>query len=510
MSTTDPRLLPIADSQWDRARARHLLNRAAFGVPLAAIDDILTVGPSAAIDGLLDIPQGVDGNTRIDFVVPFEEYRGIQAQYQALQARQQSSDPLSEEAYQQALRDIQTEQNNLAGRERDGIRRLKITWMRLMASNPRPLQEKLALFWHGHFATSANIVQNAWANVHIYFVFRTFGTGSFKRLITTVGKSPAMLQYLNNNQNRKGHPNENWARELLELFSMGIGNYTEKDIREAARAFTGWTSYEDKFVFDRSQHDYGTKTFLGKTGNFDGDDIIDIICEQACVAEHIVRKMWEYFGYQEPDDALVDSLAQIYRDSDHDTATILRTIFRSREFYSDRAMGTQIKSPAQHLVQLVNHLELDVTALNDDQLNPLVFFMLIMGQDLLSPPNVKGWDGGRAWINTNTMLARFNYPALFINGEYDPGVHRPLRRVNAYFNPLQVFMGFEGERFGDVLDKLVDRFIGRPLEPDQRRVLVTAMAPIGEDDTFRIARTTDKKMRGLVHLLTATAEYQLC
>jgi hypothetical protein len=214
-----------------------------------------------------------------------------------------------------------------------------------------------------------------------------------------------MLRYLDNRQSTKRKPNENWARELMELFTMGEGHYTEEDIKESARAFTGWSSDWEKFVYNKGNHDTGVKTFLGRTGEFDGWDIVDIILEQPVTAEFICGKLCRFFAYPDPEPELVQGLAKTFRSSGYELKPVLRQLFLSEAFYSDRAMCTQIKSPVQLMVQMSADLGID-----QPPYEYMASAAATLGQNLLHPPNVKGWDGNEAWINANTLLGRYNQP----------------------------------------------------------------------------------------------------
>ncbi|MBI1289864.1 DUF1800 family protein [bacterium] len=381
-------------SPWTRDQARHLLNRAGFGMPVSALDKLSSLGAGAAVALMVDYEGYPDPFTEPDWFTDRE----------VIAARRRELKDAPAEERQMAFRELQRKQ-------REDVEKMKTWWLERMAKTTRPLQEKMTLFWHGHFAVSAEKVKEPEFNYQLNKVFRDTATGNFRDLVFEVGKSPAMLEYLDNNRNKKGHPNENWARELMELFTMGIGNYTEEDIKEAARAFTGYTHRNGNFTFVEKDHDFGEKTFLGRTGKFDGADVINIIMEQPATAHFISRKLWEYLVYENPDDALIDEVAALFREGDYELKPLLRTIFLSKEFYSDRAMQGLVKSPAQYIVSLQDHLGVDTP-----RGSLLTLAMRALGQDLFYPPNVKGWDGNRAWINSNTALARYNIPVYLALG----------------------------------------------------------------------------------------------
>jgi uncharacterized protein (DUF1800 family) len=303
--------------------------------------------------------------------------------------------------------------NELQGQSREFVSKLQVWWIDRMCHTQRPLEEKLALFWHGHFATSAEKVRDPRTNFELNQVFRKHGAGNFRTLLMAVGQSPAMMRYLDQDRSTPQKPNENWARECLELFTLGIGHYTEKDIKEAARAFTGWTvSREGQFRFVRRRHDEGEKTFLGRTGAFTGDDIVDIILQQPACAEHVARKLWRYFGSENPPPGVVEGLADTLRRSNYELRPALRQLFLSQAFYDESTIQTQVKSPAQLVVNLLVQLDAPL-----DERPPVAqLAMRAMGQSLFSPPNVKGWEGGRSWINTNTLLIRYNFSSYLVSG----------------------------------------------------------------------------------------------
>ncbi len=279
-------------------------------------------------------------------------------------------------------------------------------WLDRMLATPAPLQEKLTLFLHGNFATSAN--QKGVYGLEIVDqnqLFRQYALGNWRTLTHGVARDIAMLKYLDNARNVKAHPNENFARELMELFTLGIGNYTETDVRESARAFTGYTFRRrtGQFFFNAAQHDDGSKTFLGKTGNLTGDDVIDIVFAQPAAPKHFARKLLEFFVYSDPEPQLVDELAALIRKNDFNMAPVVSTLLRSNVFYSDRAYRALVKSPVEFVIG--SYKLFGVTQTRPDT----IAVLRRMGQVPFHPPSVKGWDGGAQWLNSQTMLARENF-----------------------------------------------------------------------------------------------------
>jgi hypothetical protein len=345
---------------FSRREAAHLLRRAGFGGTPAEIDAAAALGAQPAVDGLLH-PAGPD--------LAFPDFPDVAAVF----------DPKTRNATAQ------------------------LWWLDRMLRTRRPLVEKMTLFWHGHFATSLQKVQ---ANLMAGQIdlFRTHALGHFFDLLLAVSKDPAMLDWLDNRYNNKNHPNENYAREVMELFTLGLGNYTEDDVKNAARAFTGWTlDKSQNFEYREAVHDGGEKTFLGHTGNLSGEDVIAIIISQPVHQRFICRKLLEFFVYSDPEPELVDALARTYALSGFDIGQTVGTILRSNVFFSARAYRALPKSPIEFAIGTLRFL--GVREVPKDTPG----WLQRMGQLPLAPPSVKGWDGGPTWINTATLLARFNY-----------------------------------------------------------------------------------------------------
>jgi uncharacterized protein (DUF1800 family) len=293
---------------------------------------------------------------------------------------------------------------------REGLRKLNIAWLDKMVNSESQLSEKMSLFWHGHFACRIN---NSFFQQELLQVIRENALGNFKDLIMAVSKSPAMLQFLNNQQNRKQHPNENFAREVMELFTMGRGNYSENDVKEAARAFTGWGfNPKGEFMFRRFQHDEGSKTVLGKTGNFNGDDIINLLIEQKQTARFISKKVYKYFVNDNVDDAKVEWLGNRFYQSGYDIKKLLEDIYTSDWFYAEKNVGTKIKSPIELLAGIRRLLPMQM---ENDQSQLL--FQRTLGQVLFFPPNVAGWPGGKNWIDSSSLMLRLRIPQILTANE---------------------------------------------------------------------------------------------
>jgi uncharacterized protein (DUF1800 family) len=282
--------------------------------------------------------------------------------------------------------------------------RLGLWWANRMLATKRPLEEKLTLFWHGHFATANNKVRDARMMQQQNAMLRAKASGGLRDLVIGILKDPAMLVFLDNGENIKSHPNENFGRELLELFTMGVGHYTERDVREAARAFTGWTNEALAFRFDAAQHDFGDKTFLGRSGALDGADIIDTILAQPVTAEYVGGKLYRHFVRDEMSSAIAADLGRTFRDSGYQIKPLLKHIFLSRDFYSPPSVATQIKTPVHLVVSTYRKLGLtEIPTIPD-----FGRMTSALGQSLFNPPNVAGWAGGRTWITPSTLLQRGN------------------------------------------------------------------------------------------------------
>ncbi len=401
----------IAASDWSYDRAAHLIERAGFGAAPNEIERLAAMTPRQAVDELVDY-EAIDTRTLKPFdesgiwdagMDPFppsraEAVRIARERGEALgvktlpQGSQRRLQPIVDKFfYSLAANSIETQ-------------RLGLWWANRMLTTRRPLEEKLTLFWHGHFATGENKVRDYRMMLRQNEMLRANASGTLRDLLMGILKDPAMLVYLDNGENVKTHPNENFGRELLELFTMGVGHYTERDVRAAARAFTGWTNDVLVFKFDADQHDFGDKTFLGRSGHFNGDDVIHIILDQPVTAEFIAAKIYRYFVREELANPVRTELARTLRDGGYQMKPLLKRLFLSKDFYSPPAYATQIKSPVHLVVSTYKKMELGEIPTVPDfgrMTNSL-------GQALFDPPNVAGWAGGRTWITPTTLLQRGN------------------------------------------------------------------------------------------------------
>jgi len=303
----------------------------------------------------------------------------------------------------------------LRKQSRQNVKDLNINWIHKMTTDTAQLREKMTLFWHGHFACRSPValfVQNQ------NNTLRKNALGKFGDMLIEVSKDPAMLQFLNNQQNRKSSPNENFAREVMELFTVGRGNYTEKDIKEAARAFTGWGfNKKGEFIFRKGVHDFDRKDFLGKSGNFTGEDIVNILLEKKQTAEFITEKVYKYFVNENVNREIIKELSKKFHESGYDIEKLMKEIFSSDWFYDKENIGTRIKSPVELIVGMIRNFRIEF--INE---KPLLALQKVTGQMLFNPPNVAGWAGGRQWIDTSSLMYRLKLPEIIFkssNLEFD-------------------------------------------------------------------------------------------
>ncbi len=503
-------LNPLPPDRWDRAKAAHLLNRAGFGGPPGQVDALHKLGLASAVRSL------VEGPAQMEPAIP-----PAWAKPQDLAARREMvQDMAALTANQNERQQIQRDFGKKMRREEIGqVRDLGIWWLERMRTTRDPLLEKLTLFWHGHFATSVQKVRNAYWMWLQNDTFRRNARGHFGALVKAVSRDPAMIIWLDLRESRPSHPNENFARELMELFTLGEGHYTEKDVTESARAFTGYrlNPREQTFRWAAFEHDKGEKEVLGGRGNFDGDAVIDLILAKPECARFITKKIWEFFVAENPEPKLLDTLTETFRLCDYEMRPLLMRIFASEEFYAANAVGTQIKSPIHWLVSTARTFETDYPS-------PFVlyFAMRQLGQIVFNPPSVKGWDGGKAWISTSTLLARYNLAGLFVETQTGPlleGIQRAVRDLG--------FDAMDAEppsvHMPDAGPANVAKFVSAEMRADPARLvdglarrIFAVPAPGRERQAFLDFLATkpmpidDATVRSLLHLMMSTPRFQLC
>jgi uncharacterized protein (DUF1800 family) len=400
-------LSPLTASRWNYDAAAHLLVRAGFGAPPEGIQKTLALGPEKAVDLLINAPP--ENELPPTWATP-DDQDELRAQMQEAATPQEK----------QMARKLLQEKFN------DEMKDLTLWWIARMINTRSPLDEKMTLFWHGHFATSGQKVRPAYKMWLQNETFRQNALGNFRVLVKAISRDPAMMVWLDLVQSKKERPNENFAREVMELFTLGEGHYTESDVKEAARAFTGYriNQSEQSFRFAERQFDPGIKTFMGKTGPWDGDQILDIIVSQPDCARFIGAKIWKFFAYDDPEPKLVEALASEFRNTRYELRPFLKSLFLSEEFYGSQAYNSQIKSPVQFLVQALRSLPIPLP-----DSNLVEFILRQMGQVPFFPPNVKGWDGGKSWINTATLTFRYKLAHQLVDGTNPQEIGLPKSQI---------------------------------------------------------------------------------
>jgi uncharacterized protein (DUF1800 family) len=478
---------PTAADPWGAKWAAHLYRRAAFGASVEELREAERLG----VQGTLDLL-----------------FRGR---------------PHAEELAE-TLADV----GRVAAERDESGDQLRGWWLYCILQGGHPLREKLTLFWHNHFATSIAKVQSPALMYRQNCLLRGHALGRFGPLLQAISRDGAMMLWLDSNSNVKGKPNENYARELMELFSLGVGNYTEKDIREAARAFTGRRTDGDDFKFDARLHDAGNKTVLGQTGAWNGRDVVRIVLEQPAASRFLVRKFYHFLVSEqsEPPDALLEPLCESFRKSDHDIAALVRTILASRHFYSGHAFRQRIKGPVEYVLGAVQAVYRRYREAEADY-RPLPQQVLVgplsaMGQPLFAPPNVKGWPGGGSWLNTHTVLERSNFAAALAMGtlwtNYSPEPSAGARRGSTdlavpaseepappkAYDSARLVKELGVSRPEDVVRTLLDHYMPGGVREGARAKL-TAFVAEGKPTGPALAR----RVREAVHAVMTMAEYQL-
>jgi uncharacterized protein (DUF1800 family) len=493
---------PSAEDPWGLKWAGHLYRRAGFGATPAEMDAAVKRGHKATLDLLMAGEPGAAGLVKTLNQQGLTMARRYNPQARFFEGR---PEPIEVRAW----------------------------WLWCMLVGRHPLREKMTLFWHNHFATSIGKVQRAVPMVRQNNLLREHALGKFGPMLQAISKDPAMLIWLDSNNNIKGRANENYAREVMELFSLGVGNYKEKDIQEAARAFTGWHTDGDEYEFNVKFHDDGVKTVFGQTGNFNGNDVVDLCLKQPYCARFLCKKLFTFFisenDAQVPPATLLEPLAEQLRKSDYDIAGLVRTILSSRLFYSEHAFRQKIKSPVEYVLGAVRSV-----AEGDIPAQVLVTRLDTMGQALFAPPNVKGWPGAGAWLNTSTILARQNFAQALAMGtlwrdripnpnEPEPPVvedvvpdgppgtapatipNRPEEPApESAKDPARLIKAAKATKPEEIVRVLLDAFLPGGISASKQQKLVAFLAqgsPTGPK--------LDRRIRETVHQVLSLPEYQL-
>lgn len=472
-------LKPLATQTWDQSHARHLLVRAGFGGTPKQVAELCAMGPHRAVEFLVDFQRQPAAKPVFD-AAPQQPRQPYEAMIRLDRLRLRAANRRKRSDEQQ-------------------LTRLRHWWLRRMIESPRPLQEKMTLWWHGHFAVQQSVVENSYALYRQNQLFREHAAGNFAALLHGIVHDPAMLRYLDNNTNVKGHANENLAREIMELFSMGEGNYSEEDIMEGARALTGYTydSNTKQFRFVVSRHDTENKTIFGRTGNFAGDDFVDLILQQPFTSQFIARKLFVFLAHENPKDEVVSRLASQLTRHQYDLRPMLKNLFMSEEFYSSETMASQIKSPVQLVIGSLRDL-----GIKDVSYATLGSAVAGMGQELFGPPNVKGWEGGRFWVNANRMFVRYNGVADLVERAVIPNKPRGLDVVS-------VLEGKNLKTSEEVVEYLTKSCFVRKLGEEKVKELVKqlgALPPTAEWESQR--NQLNARLRVLLVLMMSMPEYQ--
>jgi uncharacterized protein (DUF1800 family) len=449
---------PFAATESDPFDTRlrcHLWRRTAFGATPRRLESTRTKNPGEIVDSLLNYDPADD---------PFEQSA------ESLEGFVNFTQPSSVASY----------------------------WFYRMLNSSHPMQERIALFWHNRFATGANKVDNGRLMHGQIQTFRKMGLGSFRELCVAMGRDPAMLIWLDGQTNRKGKPNENYAREVMELFTLGIGNYSEHDVQELARAFTGWKVVEEEAVFDSKQFDDGQKQVLGQKGNFDSKSAVDVILAQPAASKHLSRHLLQEFVHPEPLDEQVDHYAKRLTESDWNVKVVLREMLTSQLFYSDWAYRSRIKGPVELAVGagLAMGGKVSTDFLREQCVR--------LGQNLLNPPNVKGWPGDKVWINSNTVLLRFNFAMQMATQRQKEFVRKG--DLDEWLKQNEIASA------DDVLNHLAVLLIDGDLPPEARTKFLDYMNRDQKNQLKPFKLTPDtinSKVRGLVHMMMTMPEYQL-
>jgi len=495
MPRTHPTLLPYKPTPadpFDRGKAAHLLNRAGWGGTSEEIDRVLALGPDGAADWLMDFPDANADEISKSDLPDFSAIESYPKNFNEIRKMMAGKTEKERKELRQKLMQANREAMGATG----------AWWLKRLAYGPYPLHEKLTFLWHGHFTTSARDERSALLMWQQNETIRHNAAGNFGSFVKQISRDPAMLDYLNNSQNRKARPNENYARELMELFTLGIGKYTENDIKEAARAFTGWAHDGDDFIFRKYDHDNGEKVFFGRRGNFDGDDVIDIILQTDACAQYIGLKFYNWFINENVDGTtafstgLSPALGDRLKESNYEMRPLLRTILTSRAFYDPANRGVQIKSPVQLTVGTVRMLDLELPP-------PRLLRGALeqMGQIPFDPPNVKGWPGGHMWINTSTLFVRQNTAVWLAGGASPIATGKPALDRIAERRGQVNFVPQAGNDAQAVVDQWVERLIPRPVSDEKKQVLIDALGgkPNRPDAVKR-----------MIQLIVSMPEYQLC
>jgi hypothetical protein len=489
-------LKAISPDAFDAPKARHLLSRAGFGGPPEQVEALLAMGLDKAVDHLVDY-ESVDKSD-----LPTPDYDPDIMRPPTEQERDAMREArLGRRGEDTAVRDqFRAEFLRRQYEDRLQMGRLEQWWIGRIIATPRPLEEKLTVLWHSHFASNHRTVHDSFLMLKQNALLRNHAT-NFADLAVGIVRDPAMIRFLNNDANRKAHPNENLARELMELFTLGEGNYSENDIKEGARALTGYAAEDNDFVFRDRVHDTGDKTILGQRGEFDGEDFVRILLNRPACSIFVAYKLYRHFvgdldgPIGKPQESVIRQLAGEIADRRFNLKPALKKLFKSEHFYAAEVMGNQIKSPIQLLAGTVRTL---LTPTRDP--NVLADAMTMMGQKLFDPPTVAGWAGGRDWINTSTLFVRQNLATYLIAGKLP--YNDQWNREGVSYDPSFLVEGVE-KKPEAMVDRVVSVLLAGDIPVERRAELMKFMKE-------RRDATSADALIALLLLVTAMPEYQLC
>ena len=500
MATTS--MKKVNDRDFNYWKAQHLLNRAGFGGTPGNILALRNMGPEDAVDYLIDY-RDVEAEAVLpnDFDSNINKPRSGNERQRFIRARQQGNETALEE-----FRKQRQEQQRIDRRQMANI---QTWWLERMIETPRPFQEKMALFWHGHFAAAYRPIEDSYLLFLQNQLFRSNAVGNFKDdLVHGIIRDPAMIKYLNNNQNNKNSPNENLARELMELFTLGEGRgYTENDIKQGARTLTGYTYRDNEFQYLSQNHDDGLKSIFGKSGRWDGHDFVEMIFTRPSASQFICEKLYRFYvndspnGFTREQQSVIRKMTAKLKSSKWELKPVLRQLFLSEHFYDEDNVGAVIKSPVQLVIQAIRSLRTPTR--NLPKLNEAC---ALMGQSIFHPPSVKGWEGGRKWINTSTLFIRQNILLYLLTGR-DEGSRAWDRGGSTEYDATHLVQHLEDiEGSSTVQDGVVYllRFAHPVAAPDGRRVDEWV-----EYVNNRGGRFDNTTLINILALITASPEYQL-
>ena len=455
-------------------KAKHLYSRAGFGIHYSKLKEIQDHSPTMWIEELLNDSTNFTPLTTIH-------------------------PPSAQKSYQSLSGD---ERRMLQRMSREGTRQLNLAFLDRLSADNESLREKMTLFLHGHFACRSP--QNPYAIQTLNNIHRKYALGNFKKLTEVVSKSQAMLGFLNNQQNRKGKPNENFARELMELFTLGRGNFTEEDVKESARAFTGWMFDKDgEFVFRERVHDEGKKTFFNKTGHFDGHDILEMIFAKKESAYFITGKIYQFFVNEKINQEHVKELGKYFYSMNYELEPLLRKLFSEQWFYEEANVGNKIKSPVELIVGLNKQFYITY-----DSPEILLRFQQALGQTLFYPPNVAGWNEGKNYIDSSSLMLRLKIPSTIING----GIIEFEGKVDPDDEAFIALSRKESMKVARKINTTVnwEKFLNQiPVEMDTNMLANFLLQPtVNKNFLHSLSETADLKIK--VVQIISTPEYQLC